>query len=136
MQKLSKRKKAVLAVLDEEIEELEAKLAKFQPHIDELAQLKRARATLLSERSTTGAVSSATMLTMEMMVNFFREHDNEWAQPQEIADHFGIRAGVVRSHLSRGKDTRYAHDPDQGWCLIGEQPDKEDDDEEDDEDDE
>lgn len=129
MEKLSKRKKRLLEVFDEEISTLEAALAKFQPRIDELAQLKKARATLLSERTTTGAVGGRTQLTMEMMVSYFRGNNNEWAQPQEIADHYGIPGQIVRSHLSRGKDTRYEYDHEEGWRLIGEGEEEEEDDE-------
>ena|SRR4249920_2828609 len=126
MEKISTRKRSVLDVLDASIADLEKKLAKAQPLFDELTQLKKTRATLLNERTTTGSINSKTQLTMEMVIQFFRDTDNAWAQPQQIADHFGVPGGTVRSHLARGKETRYEFDRDQGWRLYGE--DEEDDD--------
>src|SRR4051812_47864789 len=108
MQKLSTRKQNVLQILNEEIEELEEKLAKAQPLIDELAQLKKTRATLLSERSTTGSISNRTQLTMEMVVHAFNGHDE--LTVGEIADAVGVNQTVVRSHLNRYKDQRYEKD--------------------------
>jgi len=116
MQKLTQRKQNVLAILNEEIEELEKKLEKFQPFIDELAQLKKTRATLLSERSTTGAVSGRTQLTMEMVVHAFNGHDE--LTVQDLAAAVGVDSTIVRSHLNRYRDQRYEKDGD-NWRLIG-----------------
>ena len=122
MEKVSARKNAVLDVLDEQIDELTQKLAKFQPYIDELNQLKKTRATLLSERTTTGAVGSRTRLNMESVVHALRENENNPMTPQEIADSVGVDVTVVRSHLNRYKDQRYEKDGE-GWTLIGEDED-------------
>jgi hypothetical protein len=120
VEKLSTRKNAILEVLDEQIDELETKLRKVQPLIDELNQLKRTRATLLSERSTTGGISARTRLTMEQVIHALRENDNEPMTPVEIAAALGTDATVVRSHLNRHADVRYRKDGDGGWVLIGE----------------
>jgi hypothetical protein len=117
MQKLSTRKQNVLEILNEEIEALEEKLAKAQPLIDELAQLKKTRATLLSERSQTGSIGGRTQLTMEMVVHAFNGH-NELTVPQ-IAEETGVGQTVVRSHLNRYRDTRYEQTTDGNWRLIG-----------------
>jgi response regulator of citrate/malate metabolism len=119
MDKLSTRKKAILDVIDEEIEELEEKLAKAQPLIDELNQLKRTRATLLSERSTTGSVGRKAQLTMEMVIHAFREHGDMTAN--ELAEHTGVNVTIARSHLNRYRDQRYAQNGDGQWRLIGEE---------------
>ena len=125
MEKLSSRKNAVLEVLDEQINELEEKLRKVQPIIDELNQLKKTRATLLSERTTTGAVGSRTRLNMESVVHALRENENEGMNAQAIADAIGVDVTVVRSHLNRYKDTRYEKNGDGNWTLIGEDSDDE-----------
>jgi response regulator of citrate/malate metabolism len=122
MEKLSSRKNAVLEILDEQIHDIEERLAKVQPLIDELNQLKKTRATLLSERTTTGSIGSRTRLNMESVVHALRENENETMTAQEIADSVGVDVTVVRSHLNRYKDTRYEKDGD-GWALIGEDED-------------
>lgn len=123
MEKLSNRKNAVLEVLDEQIHEIEERLAKVQPLIDELNQLKKTRATLLSERTTTGSIGSRTRLNMESVIHALRENENEAMTAQEIATAIGVDDTVVRSHLNRYKDTRYEKDGD-GWTLIGEDEDE------------
>src|SRR4051794_979890 len=110
MQKVSTRKENVLDILNEEIEALEEKLAKAQPLIDELAQLKKTRATLLSERSSTGAVNGRAQLTMEMVVHAFTGHEE--LTVGEIADAVGVNQTVVRSHLNRYRDQRYEQTTD------------------------
>ena len=62
MRKLSPREKTILEVLDEEIAELEQKLQKVQPLFDELGRLRKARATMLDERSTTGSPRGGGLL--------------------------------------------------------------------------
>jgi response regulator of citrate/malate metabolism len=129
MQKLSKRKTSILEVIDAEIADLEEKLEKVQPLLDELTQLKRTRATLLSERSVTGNVRSGTRLTMEQVIHAMRENDDPMT-PQELGKELGVDETVVRSHLNRYKDVRYAKNGDGAWRLIGADPQDEDDDEE------
>lgn len=125
MEKLTKRKNAVLDVLDEQIEELEAKLAKVQPLIEELNKLRQTRRVLLDEKGTTGGGgrSNGPQLTQEQVILFMREKD-EPVLPEEIATALGVANGTVRSHLQRHKDTTYER-TEEGWVLIG------DDDEED-----
>ena len=124
MERVTARKQAVLDVLDEEISRLEIKLAKAQPLIDELAQLKRTRATLLSERSVTGSVRAGTRVTMEEVVHFLREKGP--SDPPSIAACIGADANTVRSHLNRHKDVRYEKNGDGNWRLIGDPQDEED----------
>lgn len=124
MDQITPRKNRILEALDEEIHALEEKLAKAQPLIDELNQLKRTRATLLSERTTTGSIGSRTRLNMETVIHALRENDNEEMTPQEIADAIGVDVTVVRSHLNRYKDQKYEKGAD-GWSLIGEDDDEE-----------
>jgi response regulator of citrate/malate metabolism len=119
MEKLSKRKEAILAVLDEEIGELEEKLRKVQPLIDELNQLRKTRSTLLSERTTTGSVGSAK-LTMESVIHAMRSSDNGSMSTVELAEKLGVSDTVVRSHLNRHADVRYRKDDEGNWALIGE----------------
>jgi hypothetical protein len=120
MEKVSARKNRVLEALDEEIHDLEEKLQKVQPLIDELNQLKKTRATLLSERTTTGSVGSRTRLNMESVIHAMRENDNEPMTAVDIASSIGVDPTVVRSHLNRYKDQRYEKDGE-GWTLIGEE---------------
>jgi hypothetical protein len=120
MEKVSDRKNRILEAIDEEIHALEEKLQKVQPLIDELNQLKRTRATLLSERTTTGSIGARTRLNMESVVHALRENDNEPMTAVDIASAVGVDATVVRSHLNRFKDQRYEKDGE-GWILIGEE---------------
>jgi DNA-binding transcriptional ArsR family regulator len=119
MEKVSDRKNRILEAIDEEIAELEDKLQKVQPLIDELNQLKRTRATLLSERTTTGSIGARTRLNMESVIHALRENDNEPMTAADIASAIGVDPTVVRSHLNRYKDQRYEKDGE-GWTLIGE----------------
>lgn len=119
MEKVSKRAQTVLDVIDEQIEDLEERLKKAQPLIDELARLRRVRATLLDERRPTGGGGrSNAMLTMETLIHDLREHGA--STPQEAADRLGVPVTVVRSHLNRYADQRYAKNGDGKWRLIGE----------------
>jgi hypothetical protein len=119
MEKLTKRKRSVLDVLDEQIAELEEKLAKYQPYFDELNNLKRTRATLLDEkRVTSGGGRANAQLTMEQMIQDLR--DNGPSTAVESANRLGVNVTIVRSHLNRYKDRRYAANGDGRWRLIGE----------------
>jgi acetylornithine deacetylase/succinyl-diaminopimelate desuccinylase-like protein len=129
MEQVTRRKQIVLDALDSQIEELEDKLRKAQPMIDELNQLKRTRATLLDERRPTGGGGRTNaMLSMETMILDMRT--NGPSTPQEIADRLGVNVTVVRSHLNRYRDQRYAANGDGKWRLIGENTEEEDDGEE------
>jgi hypothetical protein len=122
MDKVSTRKQAVLDVLDEQIEELETKLAKVQPVINELNQLKKTRATLLAERSPTGSGGGGrrnAQLTMETVIHAFREHGE--MSPNELAERTGVDVTIARSHLNRYRDSRYAQTDNGAWRLIGEE---------------
>lgn len=122
MDKVSNRKQAVLDVLDEQIDALETKLAKVQPLINELNQLKKTRATLLSERSVTGRAGGSrrnAQLTMETVIQLFREHGD--MSPNEIAEHAGVDPTIARSHLNRYRDQRYEQTDNGAWRLIGEE---------------
>lgn len=121
MEKLSASKKVILDVMDEQITALEAKLEKVQPLINELAQLRRARATLLSERTTTGSVGSSTRLTMEQVIHALRESEYESMSVGELAKQLGVNDNTMRSHLNRHKDVRYEQNGDGEWSLIGEE---------------
>lgn len=117
MEELTPRKRVILDALDEQIAELEAKLKKVNPLIQELNVLKQTRRTLLSERATTsGGGNSRVQLTMEEVVHAMNEHPNGMT-PTEIAEATGAPGGTVRSHLNRGKGTRYAHH-DGLWFLT------------------
>jgi len=121
VEKLSAPKKAILDVLDEQIGELEKKLEKVQPLINELAQLRRTRATLLSERTTTGSVGSGTRLTMEQVIHALRESEWESMSVTDLAKELGVNDNTMRSHLNRHKDVRYRQNGDGEWSLIGEE---------------
>jgi hypothetical protein len=123
MEKISKRQQSVLDVLDQEIEELADKLKKVQPLIDELARLKRTRATLLNERGTTGKISNGTRLTMEEVVHALREMGGS-ATPNDLAERLTVDDNIVRSHLNRHKDSRYEKLADGQWRLMGENNDE------------
>lgn len=117
MEKLSKRSEAILEVIDEQIEELETKLAKVQPLIDELNKLRNTRRVLLNEKGTTGGGGrSGPIMTMEEVVRFLEE--NGPSSPQEIAEGLGFDSARVRSHLSRNKGTRYENTQNGTWQLL------------------
>lgn len=120
--KLTNSQQIVLDALDVEIEKWETKLAKVQPMINELNRLKKTRATLLAERSTTGGVGGGrrnAQLTMETVIHAFREHGDMSAT--ELAERTGVDATIARSHLNRYRDQRYAQTDNGGWRLIGEE---------------
>src|SRR5215469_7623973 len=117
MEKVSKRQQSVLDVLDVQIETLERQLQKVQPLIDELSNLKRARAALLNERGTTGGIRNTTRLTMEEVIHAMG--DESWT-PNDLATRLSVDVNTVRSHLNRYKDERYAKNGDNTWRLIGE----------------
>lgn len=125
MEKLTARKQRVLDAMDEEIQELEEKLKKAQPLMDELNQLRRSRAILLSERSVTGGVGAngtgMPRLTMEEVIHALRENDNEPMSVNDLAAALGRNEATVRSHLNRNRDSRYEKNADQEWNLIGEE---------------
>jgi hypothetical protein len=120
MEKVTRRRQTVLDVLDEQIEELEQKLIKVQPLIDELATLRRTRATLLDERRPTGGGGNrrGTILSLEQVVHFLDA--NGPSTPIEIATALGVNDNMVRSHLNRYLDQRYAKNGEGKWRLIGE----------------
>jgi response regulator of citrate/malate metabolism len=128
MEKISNRKQAILDVMDSEIQALEEKLRKVQPQLDELNQLRRARATLLSERSVTGGVRTRAngqpSLTMEEVIHAMNEAEGPLTV-DELTKALGRDATVVRSHLNRHRGTRYERDGD-GWSLIGADEDEDD----------
>ncbi len=130
MEKLTSRKRAVLDLLDEQIETLEEKLKKVIPLIDELNSLKRTRATLLDEKRVTGGGGRANaQLSLEQVIQDLR--DNGPSTPTEIAERVHVDQTIVRSHLNRYKDRRYAANGDGKWRLIGEQDGDDDEEEED-----
>jgi hypothetical protein len=131
MEKVTKRAQTVLDVIDEQIEELEEKLKKAQPMIDELAKLRRTRATLLDERRPTGGGGRrGTMLSLESVIHYLRE--NGPSTPQDVATALGVDSTVVRSHFNRYNDSRYAKNNGDGtWRLIGETDDNTEDEEDD-----
>ena len=118
MQKVSKSQTAVLEVIDAEIERHEKILRKAQPFIDELNRLKKTRATLLNERTTTGGVNGNARLTMNEVIHVMREFKTP-ATAQEIAEKLSVDVSVVRSHLNRHKGERYEKAGDGEWELIG-----------------
>jgi hypothetical protein len=113
---ITQQQQAVLTVLDEQIAELERKLAEVQPLIDELNRLKRTRATLLSERPAQSRVGRRPQLTADAVVQAFREHGDMTAN--QLADRTGVDPTVARSHLNRYRDDRYTQGADGVWSLI------------------
>lgn len=127
MEKVSKRKQVVLDALDGEIEELEERLAKVQPLINELQKLKQTRAVLLDERSPTGGRGggrNGSVISMEQIILDLKTNGASTAV--EVANRLGVPHTAVRSHLNRYRDQRYRQD-DNLWALIGETEDEEDD---------
>lgn len=109
----------VLDVIDERIAALEKKLERAQPLVDELNRLRQTRRTLLNEKSaTSGPGHSGPRLTMEEVVHFLQE--NGPSSAQDISTALGFPSHTVRSHLSRGKGTRYANVDNGTWALTEE----------------
>jgi hypothetical protein len=116
----------VLDILDEKIEELEKRLEKVQPYVDELNRLRDTRRVLLSEKGVTsgrGGGSAGPQLSMEEVVRFLQENGPSGAQAS--ADGVGFDAHRVRSHLSRNKGIRYSNPSNGVWELLEEGEDNE-----------
>ena len=117
MEELTQRKTAVLDVLDEQIEALEKKLAKYKPFFDELNTLKQTRRVLLSERMTTGGGGhSGPRLSMEEVIRAL--DGEEGMSVAAVSEAVGFSENTVRSHLNRHKDVRYHQNGDGLWSLI------------------
>jgi hypothetical protein len=114
---LSPHKRAVLDALDEQIVDLQSQLAAYKPLVDELAQLQRARATLLGE-SARGRPGRRRMLDVEAVDDLMRT-SKEPLTPVEMAAETGEGANAIRSHLHRYLGSHYRKEG-QGWVLIGE----------------
>lgn len=134
MRKLTNREDTILDILDEQIEELEKKLQKVQPLFDELNRLRKARAVMLDERSTTGNPRGGTKTNlgrgsqgaqMETIISYLREHGD--ASTSELAEYVGTTPGSIRAHLNRYRDERYRQNGEGNWSLIGEDRKEEDD---------
>jgi len=110
---MTTRQQAVLTALDEQIADLEAKLARYQPLLEELAQLKRVRATLLGERLTGGRKGT---LTTEAVLGVMGQAARPLS-PLEIAERTGAHGTVVRSHLSRWQGKLYRRESE-GWIPL------------------
>lgn len=115
--KVTSRQQAVLTALDEQIAELEAKLARYQPLVNELAQLKRTRATLLGEKPSGGRRPT---LATEAVASAMRDAGRPLT-PLEISERTGADGAVVRSHLNRWSGKLYRRLPQGGWVLADEQ---------------
>jgi hypothetical protein len=127
METVTKRKQIILDALDEQIEDLEERLKKAQPMIDELASLRRTRATLLDERRPTGGGGRANaQLSMETVIQHLKA--NGPSTPLQVAEAAGVNATIARSHFNRYADVRYRKNGNGTWSLIGESTEEEDDD--------
>lgn len=117
MDKITDRAQAVLDVLDEQIAQLEKKLEKIQPFIEELNRLRQTKRVLLSEKGVTGGGGNPrTRLSQEEVILWLR--NNGPAKPGAIAEGLGVPGGTVRSHLARFKDQTYESNGGGEWSLI------------------
>jgi hypothetical protein len=107
-------KQVVLATLDDQIASLERKLEPYRAIVDELDELKRARAALLGQPHARRGRPST--LDADVLADAMRAA-NRPLTPPELANALGADAAVVRSHLNRHLGTRYAHEG-HGWVLI------------------
>lgn len=133
MEKLTARQELVLEVIDQQIAELEKKLAKAQPLFNELNKLKATRRVLMDTKSTTGggAARSSTRITQEQVIHAMRQYGRP-VTAEEIAKDLGCEQHIVRAHFNRHKDTTYVT-PSRGmWELVdnagGDEGDDDDDD--------
>jgi len=132
MRKLSEREKTILDALDGEIEALSKKLAKVQPLVDELTRLRKARAVMLDERSTTGnprggGKGGGQGAQMETIITYLREHGE--GTTTELAEYVGTTVPTIRAHLNRFRDERYRQNGNGTWALIGAETEEDDEDE-------
>lgn len=120
MEALTKRKRIVLVVIDEQIAELEEKLKPALRMMEELNQLRATRAALLNERRVTsgGGTRNGPVLSMESVIQDLRDHGP--SMPADMGERLGVAVPTVRSHLNRHRDARYTQQYDGTWALIGE----------------
>jgi hypothetical protein len=104
-----------MSALNEQIAALEEKLASYQPLLDEVTQLKRARAALLGQPISSGR--RAERLSVEALRTVMRESP-EPLTPVAIAEKLAVNDNVVRSHLNRNVDGLYER-IDRGWVISG-----------------
>lgn len=125
MDELTRRQQAVLEVIDEQIAQLEKRLEKARPLIEDLERLKQTRRVLLSEKAMTGGRGSAgrAQLTQEEVITVMRDRP-EGVTPAHITERLGVDGTIVRSHLNRHKDTTYKRNDDGLWVYIGEDSDE------------
>lgn len=116
--KLSPRKQAVIAVLDEQIGALEERLGKYRPLFEELTQLKKTKSMLLNERGGGGRT-----VTTEMVVKVFEELEADELTTPQIADELGMNQSTVRSHLTRHEGVNYARN-NGVWSLLADEEDE------------
>jgi hypothetical protein len=122
--------KNVLDGMDEELEKINAKLAKYDDLIDARNRITAARRAILAQRATT-ANGGGRGLSQEEVVNALRDAGSSTVH--ELANKLSANESAVRAHLNRGKDERFTLDvADDGrkvWSLREPENDEEEDDE-------
>ena len=127
-----KMQEAQIALLNEQLAELDKHLRKYEPLIEQKKRLEAARRALLSERAPTAGGGRG--LTMEEVDNALREMQP--ATVHEVAAKLSATDGAVRAHFNRGKGEHYEQVKEDGvvkWSLREPENDDPDEDEDDDE---
>lgn len=103
---------AHVALIDEQLAELNEVLRKYEPLFEQKKRLEASRRALLSERAPTAGGGRG--LTQEEIVNALGE---EKLTVHQVATKLSASPGAVRAHFNRGEGERFGKDTENGEVL-------------------
>lgn len=115
-------------LIDEQLEEINTILRKYDPLFEERKRLESARRALLSERAPTAGGGRG--LTQEEVVAALTKLQP--ATVHQVATELQASPGAVRAHFNRGDGERFSNVSDNGevlWSVRNPEDDEEGDDE-------
>jgi len=108
---LGRASRGLVAEIDEQLSELNAKLAPHEPVLAERERLRAARALLMGE----GPVPAAPQISQDDVAAYLQEHGRSRAGV--VAKFFGVPLATISTHFYRGKLVGRFVKYDDGWDL-------------------